>query len=154
MIPWVHPSPQPKLHLDWFNRLMHSLHQSVIRHVRACPSPQNCPFLWGSGPPFNTWFLGCTWFIVPSSISINSAVFAQLTADSPCIYNGLSLLSKLPLPMGDLDSHLIHGSLGPTESSTQMSHFAGFISDRQTDIQRLTERPHYLVCNSRLHLYM
>jgi len=28
-------------------------------------------------------------------------------------------LSKLPLPMGDLDSYLTHGSLGPPDSSTQ-----------------------------------
>jgi len=27
--------------------------------------------------------------------------------------------SKLPLPMGDLDSHLIHGSLGPPHPSPQ-----------------------------------
>ena len=27
--------------------------------------------------------------------------------------------SKLPIPMGDLDPHLIHGSLGPPESSIE-----------------------------------
>ena len=38
----------------------------------------------------------------------------------PILYNGTPLSpSKLPLPMGDLDPHLIHGSLVPPESSTQ-----------------------------------
>jgi len=39
----------------------------------------------------------------------------------PILYNGTPLPpSKLPLPIRDLDPHLIHGSLGPLESSTQM----------------------------------
>jgi len=38
----------------------------------------------------------------------------------PILYNGTPLSpAKLPLPMGNLDSHLTHGSLGPPESSTQ-----------------------------------
>ena len=51
--------------------------------------------------------------------------------------------SKLPLPWGDVDSHLIHGSLGPPESSTQMTSQSvqpfcrAHYCDRQTD--RLTD---------------
>jgi len=50
--------------------------------------------------------------------------------------------SKLPLPTGDLDLHLIHGSLGPPESSTQTASrsvqpfLQGSLvwqTDRQTD---------------------
>jgi len=39
----------------------------------------------------------------------------------PILYNGTSLppCSKLPFPMEDMDPHLIHGSLGQPESSTQ-----------------------------------
>jgi len=38
----------------------------------------------------------------------------------PILYNGTPLSpSKLLLPMGDLDPHLIHGSLGPPESTTK-----------------------------------
>ena len=42
-------------------------------------SRKNCPFAWGSGPPSNIWFVGCSGL----SISIGSGIFAQLTADSP-----------------------------------------------------------------------
>ena len=43
---------------------------------------------------------------------MDSAVFAQLTAE--CTYTlQWPTPSQLPLPMGDLDAHLIHGSLGP-----------------------------------------
>ena len=49
---------------------------------------------------------------------------------------------KLPLPMGDLDPHLIHGSLSPPESVLNQNGisigsvvFAGLtsVTDRQTD---------------------
>ena len=46
--------------------------------------------------------------------SIGSPVLAQLTAESPYAYNGLFFPSKLPLPMGYLDSNL-----GPLKYSTQ-----------------------------------
>jgi len=58
--------------------------------------------------------------------------------------------------MGDLDLNLLHGSLGPPESSTQMASrlvqlfLQGSLvwpTDRQTD------RLHYLVGNNRLHLH-
>ena len=56
------------------------------------------------------------------------------------LYDGLPLPpSKLPLPMGDLDTHLTHGSLGPPESSSKQHHdqFSHFCTahglDRSTD---------------------
>jgi len=53
----------------------------------------------------------------PNGISIGSAVFAQMTAECPIVYCGTPIsLSKLPIPMGDLDPHC---SRGPPESSTQ-----------------------------------
>ena len=61
----------------------------------------------------------------------------------PILYNGTPILPprNLPLPMGDLDPHLIHGSPGPPKSSTQTAarsvqpFFAGLTSviDRPTD---------------------
>ena len=53
---------------------------------------------------------------------IGSAVFAQMTAECP--YTGLPVPpSKLFLPMVTVASgpHIIHGSLGPTESGTQIA---------------------------------
>ena len=60
----------------------------------------------------------------------------------PILYNGMPLSpSKLPLPMGDLDPHLIHGSLGPPRVhnpngiSIGSAVFAGLtsVTDRTTD---------------------
>jgi len=39
---------------------------------------KSAPSRGGSGPPFNTWFLGPTRVFITNSISIASAVFAQL----------------------------------------------------------------------------
>jgi len=67
MLPWAHPSPQPKRHLDWFSPFLHRPRQSVT-----------------------------------------------------ILYNGLPLSPvKITPSHGDLDLYLIHGSLGPPESSTQ-----------------------------------
>jgi len=58
------------------------------------PSPQNCPFLSGSGPLYNTWFPEPTWVLSPNGISIGSAVFAGFTSviywptDRPCYLVG------------------------------------------------------------------
>ena len=148
---------------------------SLGRHVGACPSPQNCPFPWVIWTPSNTWFLGSTRLSIPNSISIGSAIFAQLMAE--CRYtlqwaasfplkitsshggsgrhltrflgpilahnpNGIVIGSavfaqmttvslyftmghtfplKIARPMGDLEPHLIHGSLSPPESSIKTS---------------------------------
>jgi len=65
-----------------------------------------------------------------------------------------------PLPWRGLDPHLIHGSLGPPESSThtasdldRLSGFAGLtsVTDRPTDRQQ-TDRPRHSVGNKRPHL--
>ena len=58
----------------------------------------------------------------PNDITISSAVFAQMTVESPYTLQwAIPSSSKLPLPMGDLDRNLVHGSMGPPESSTQMA---------------------------------
>jgi len=119
----------------------------------------------GSGSPSNTWFLGPTRVLNPNGISIGSAVFVQMTAECPYTLQldapfplkiaGTPLSpSKWPLPMEDLDPHLIHGSLGPPEFSTKRhldgsAVFAGrtSVTDRQTD------RPRYSVSSNRPHLH-
>jgi len=53
---------------------------------RTTPFPLKIAHSHGrSEPPYNTWFLGPTWVLNPNGISIGSAVFAQLTAESPYI---------------------------------------------------------------------
>jgi len=51
----------------------------------------------------NFCFLQPTRVHNPNGKSIGSAVFAQLTAESPYILQWVPLSPKLPLPMGDLD---------------------------------------------------
>ena len=72
----------------------------------------------------------------------HSAIFAQLTTEYPYTSQRTAPpTSKLPFPMGDLDPHLIYGSLGPPKFSTQMASrsvkpfFAGLttVTDWQTD---------------------
>jgi len=59
MVPWAHPSPNPKRHLDWFSRFLHSSPQSVPVLYSGLPLPSKLPLPMGaSGPPSTTWFLG------------------------------------------------------------------------------------------------
>jgi len=97
--------------------------------MSGMPFPQNYPFPWGlkiipshegSQPLSNMWFLGTTRLSNPNVILIDSAIFEQLTADSSCSLQWATPPpKKLPLPIGDLDPQLIHGSLGPLKSTTQ-----------------------------------
>jgi len=73
--------------------------QPFLHRWPQCPCtlhrfpPQNCPFQWGSGPPFNTCFPGPTRVVNPNSILIGSAGFAGLTSvtDRPVGDNRLHL---------------------------------------------------------------
>jgi len=55
----------------------------------------------------------------PYGKSIDSAVSAQLTTESPYTLQWSTLSPKLPLLMGDLKSHLIYDSLGEFEPTVQ-----------------------------------
>jgi len=74
----------------------------------------------------------------------------------PVLYNGrLSSPQNYPFPWGNVDSHLIHGSLGPPQTSnlTASRSVQQFLESTllcQTD--RPTDRLRYSVCNSRRHL--
>jgi len=60
--------------------------------------------------PSNTWFLGSTRLSIPKGLSIGSAAFPQLMAESP----GHVLSPKnCSVTLGDLDSYLTYGSLSP-----------------------------------------
>jgi len=114
-------------------------------HVRVSsgiPSPWKLPLSTGdlAGPSSNIWFLGSTRLSIPNRISIGSAVFAQLTADSP-----YTLQSAAPSPsqnypfLWGCGPHLIHDSLGPPESVLNPNGISRFcrdsVTDRQTDRQ-------------------
>jgi len=81
----VHPSQQPKRHLDRFSRFRtgdRRLRVSLYSTVERSFLPQNWPFLWGiwTPPHSNTWFLWPTRVLNPNGISIGAVVIAGLTS--------------------------------------------------------------------------
>jgi len=69
--------------------LLHSSRQGVVGHIGA---------IWRIR--FNLCFLRPTRVHIPNGKSIDSVIFAQLTAEFPILYNGPPLpSSKLPIPM-------------------------------------------------------
>jgi len=68
-----------------------------------------------------TCFLGPTRVHSPNDISICSATFAQLTAECLRARPDMFFPTKIVPSHGYLDSHLIHGSFSPPESTTQMA---------------------------------
>jgi len=92
---------------------------------------------------------------IPNGISIGSAVFAQLRAEGPyTLHWAAPFPSKLPLRMGNLDPHLIHGFSGPLKSIIQngISIGSAVFAGLTTVTDRPTDRRRYSVCNNRPHL--
>jgi len=99
-------------------------------------------------------------FLGPAESSTQTASWSvqpflhRLPQSVPIFYNGPSVSPlKIAHSHGDLDSHLIYGSLGPPKSSTQMASWS-WQTDRLTKrlTDRQTDRPLYSVCNNRPHL--
>jgi len=78
--------------------------------------PKTCPFAWGSAHPSNACFLG-----PPESVNETASVQPFLHSSRQCrqACRGMPFPSKLPLPMGDLNSHLIRCCMGPSDSASQ-----------------------------------
>ena len=120
-----------------------------ILHQPFCP--QNFTF---------TWFPGPTPVHIPNGMSIGSAAFTRLMAERRVhiLHNWLRLSpSKLSPRMGDMDTHLIHGSLvhpihKPNSISIGSAVFVGLTTVRDQPTDRTTDRPHYCACNNRPHL--
>ena len=122
---------------------LHSSQQKVPILYNGRPFPPKFPLPMGrSGPPSNTWFHGS---IQAKKTKWHLNRFSHFCTDDrsvPIPYNGMPLSpSKLPLPTGDLDPHLIRGSLGPPQAlnpsgiSISSAVFAELtsVTDRQTD---------------------
>jgi len=61
MIPWAHPSPQPKRHLDRFSGFCRDDRRVILYFIMGRPSPPKLPIpMGGCGPTSNTWFPGST----------------------------------------------------------------------------------------------
>jgi len=104
-------------------------------HLFSHRWPHSVPILYSGGPfaaklpiptgiwaPSNTRFLGPIRAHKSNGISIGSSVFAQMTAVSLYFTMGRPFPPQnCPFPWGDLEPHLMRGSLGPPEPSTPMA---------------------------------
>jgi len=84
----VHPSadwsPQPKRQMDRFQPFLHSLWHKVPILYNGRPYPPEVPFSMGDlDLPCNTWCFGPMWAHNRNGTSIDSAMFAQMTAECP-----------------------------------------------------------------------
>ena len=109
----------------------------------ATLSPSKLPLSMGrSTPPSCTWFLGLIRAHNPNGISIGSAVFGQLSAG--CHYT-LQWATPSPLKIapshGDLDPHLIRGSLGPKSRQPKwhLDRLSRFFAELISVTDRLTD---------------
>jgi len=135
MLPWAHRSLRPKQHLNRFSHFC-TAHSRVLSGMPGhVISPKNCTFALGDldlnlihGP------LDPPESLIQNSILIGSAVFAQLTAESPYTLQWAVLFpSKLPLPIHGSGPHLIHDSLGPSEPIARCPPFFSSIHSGQAN---------------------
>ena len=121
----------------------------------ASLSPTIAPYHGGSGHRLTHDSLGHSEPTIQKASQTVQPFSHRWLQSVPILYNGPPISPKLPLPMGDLDPHLIHASLGSPKSSTQIvtGMVQPFLQGSlvwQTD--RRTDRPHYSVGNNRPHL--
>jgi len=107
--------------LNWYMFDCSSNRWNRLTSYNGRPFPQNCPFPWGSEPPRKTRFFGPIGAHRPNGISVGSAIFPQMTVECPYTlqWDAHSPPKICPFPWGDLNPYLIHGPLGPPQSSTQ-----------------------------------
>jgi len=96
----------------------------VVRHKAALlphTDGSNVFAMWRQcAPHLIHGSLGFTRFIIPNCILIGTAVFAQLTAESPYTSQWTVLFPfKNDPSRGESGPHLIHGFLDPPESTSQ-----------------------------------
>jgi len=116
--PLAHSSPQPKRQMDRFSRFCTAYGTNALYNGR--PYPTELPFPTGDqNLPCNTML----WAHVSSQPKRHFDRFSRAcTDDCRVSLYGLPVSpSKLFLPMLASGPHVIHGSLGPTESGTQMA---------------------------------
>ena len=129
---WPAPPRPPKLDRVYLytlispaflNRLAQCTTESPIFY-NGRPCAENFTFSWGIRTPCNLCFFGVIRTHNVNGISIGSVVFPHTTVERPYTlqWHAHSPPQNLPLPMGDLNPHLIRGPLGPPKSSTQTAY--------------------------------
>jgi len=158
--PSAHSSPEPKRQIDRFSRFCTAHGRKCLYLTIGAHIHQNCPFPWGSGPPWNTWFLGSMRAQKPNGTSIGSASFAQMTTE--CSYT-LQWFASFPLKI--VPSHWaiwtpcntwflgLTRVLIPNGISIASAVFAGLTSVTDLETDRQTDEPRYSVGNNRRHVH-
>ena len=143
MVPWAHLTLQSKWHLDQFSHFCRAQQcdRQTDQQTTSTYIVLQCSLIITSGQSnlttcriaaahgrfsdirqlaplctsLNTCILGPTQVHNQNSISISSAIFAQIMTVSLGMPMHVLSTTNCPLAWGDLDLHLTHGSLGPPE---------------------------------------
>jgi len=112
MLPWTHPSPNPKWHVHQFSHLCTYHGRVAILYNGPLLFPLNLPLPSGHlDPNLIHGFFG------PPDSSTQKA--SRLLQPFLFIMGRSFHPQNCPLPMGDLDLHVIHDSLGLSEPITR-----------------------------------
>jgi len=101
-----HPSPQPKRQVDWLSHFCTAHGRKSLYFTMGAPFPQNCPFLWGSGPHLIYDSLGPPEHTTQKASQSVQPFLHRWPQSVPTLYNGIPLLppKKIAPSLGDLDS--------------------------------------------------
>jgi len=151
MLPWAHPNPQPKRHLDRFSHYC-TAHGRVSSGIHGYVLPLKiAPSHRGSGPHLTHGFFSQP---APKTQTVSRSVqpfLHRLLQSLPMLYNGPHIPFKITHFSGR--SGPSHGSLGPPESTTKTASPSVqpfFYGSRLSQ----TNRPRYSVCNNKPPLYV
>jgi len=139
---------------NWFHQCNIMTHHYYIKHYQL-HTDDWIIFACGRqcAPSSNMWFPRPIQLSIPNNISIGTAVFALHIAQSYTLQWATIPSQNCPLHVRS-EPHLpvIHGSLGPPKSTSQMTSWSLQPFLQSSGSNRQTNRPCYSICNSRRHL--
>jgi len=150
-------SLQSKRNHDRFSRFRTVDRRTSLYCTMGASFPQNCPFPQGDLEPYVTHnSMGLSELITQTASRSVEPFLHRWPQGVPILYNGTPFPPQnCPFPWGHLNPQLVHGSLGPPESSIQTAYRSVqsfYRAPSVTYTDRLTDRPRYSVGNNRLHL--
>ena len=148
MVPWAHQTWRPIRHLDQFILCSAALYNGP-------PFPLKITRSYGASRPLSNNSLGLSERIAPTTSRLDQPFLHSSQQCPHTLQWATPSALKIAPFRGDIEPHLIHGSLDPPKSSTVSRSVQPFLQGslvRQT--ARLTNRVCYLAGNSRPHLRM
>ena len=113
MVPWAHLSPHPERHCDQLSRFCRADGRESFSHI--CQVAPVCTIIqhmlpWAYPSPQPKWHLNRLSHLCTAHCRVSSRMPGHVFFPK-----------NYPFAWGDLDTHLIRGSLGPLKYSTQMA---------------------------------